>query len=49
MNMLAQMRLDKLIDRPDRYENIDGAVDIRGLTSDSRDVEPGFLFAALPS
>ena len=27
---------------------IDGAPDIAGLTADSREVRPGFLFAALP-
>jgi UDP-N-acetylmuramoyl-L-alanyl-D-glutamate--2,6-diaminopimelate ligase len=44
------MRLSELFDGPREGRNIamSAAVDIRGLSADSRQVEPGFVFAALP-
>jgi UDP-N-acetylmuramoyl-L-alanyl-D-glutamate--2,6-diaminopimelate ligase len=44
------MRLSELFDGPREGQNIamSAAVDIRGLSADSRQVEPGFVFAALP-
>jgi UDP-N-acetylmuramoyl-L-alanyl-D-glutamate--2,6-diaminopimelate ligase len=44
------MRLNELFDGPREGRNIamSAAVDIRGLSADSRQVEPGFVFAALP-
>jgi UDP-N-acetylmuramoyl-L-alanyl-D-glutamate--2,6-diaminopimelate ligase len=44
------MRLSELFDGPREGQNItmSAAVDIRGLSADSRRVEPGFVFAALP-
>jgi UDP-N-acetylmuramoyl-L-alanyl-D-glutamate--2,6-diaminopimelate ligase len=52
--MAAALRLIELMNRtetgPDRQKPTTGIADIeiRGLTEDSRAVEPGFLFAALP-
>ncbi|HYV89709.1 MAG TPA: UDP-N-acetylmuramoyl-L-alanyl-D-glutamate--2,6-diaminopimelate ligase [Candidatus Polarisedimenticolia bacterium] len=44
------MRLSELFDGPREGQNIamSAAVDIRGLSADSRQVEQGFVFAALP-
>jgi UDP-N-acetylmuramoyl-L-alanyl-D-glutamate--2,6-diaminopimelate ligase len=44
------MRLSELFDGPREGRSIEmsAAVDIRGLSADSRQVEPGFVFAALP-
>jgi UDP-N-acetylmuramoyl-L-alanyl-D-glutamate--2,6-diaminopimelate ligase len=44
------MRLSELFDGPREGQNIamSAAVDIRGLSADSRQVEPGYVFAALP-
>ncbi len=42
------MRLTHLLDGKAHVENMPQEVDIRGLTADSRQVAPGFLFAALP-
>src|ERR1043166_3547015 len=44
------MRLSELFDglREGRNIAMSAAVDIRGLSADSRQVEPGFVFAALP-
>ena len=41
------MKLSELMPE-DAFAPEDGAVEVRGLTLDSRKVEPGFLFAALP-
>lgn len=41
------MKLSELMPE-DEFAPEDGAVEVRGLTLDSRKVEPGFLFAALP-
>ena len=52
--MAAALRLTELMNRtetgPDRQASPPGlaGIEIRGLTEDSRAVEPGFLFAALP-
>ncbi len=44
------MRLDDLVRAtPTLHPRVMGSPDISGLTADSRAVEPGFLFAALPS
>ena len=42
------MRLDRLIGCDDGLPLESGGTEICGLTADSRDVAPGFLFAALP-
>ncbi|PHS29089.1 MAG: UDP-N-acetylmuramoyl-L-alanyl-D-glutamate--2,6-diaminopimelate ligase [Robiginitomaculum sp.] len=38
----------KLAQLTDKISDPDGTVEISGLTADSREVQPGFLFAALP-
>lgn len=47
---MGAMRLADLVGREwaERLTAHDGAIDVTGLTADSRDVEQGFLFAALP-
>ena len=42
------MRLDELAEEVDMKIDTTLNIDIRGLTADSRKVQPGYLFAALP-
>ncbi len=42
------MRLGELCEGSERTVGIGSGIEIKGLTADSRAVEPGFLFAALP-
>ena len=42
------MRLSDLLDMTRLPDGVDGATEILGLTADSRNVSPGYLFAALP-
>ena len=42
------MRLADLVDAARLADPADGAREVAGLTADSRDVKPGFVFAALP-
>ena len=42
------MKLGELLEREARFEPRFGALDISGISADSRAVKPGFLFAAVP-
>ena len=42
------MKLGELLEREARFEPRFGALDIAGISADSRAVKPGFLFVAVP-
>jgi len=42
------MKLRDLLDADARYDASHGALDIAGMSADSRAIKPGFLFAAIP-
>src|SRR5262245_59319957 len=44
----AAMKLRNLLPPDARYESRLGALEIAGITADSRAVKPGFLFVAVP-